>query len=202
MTSGKSTISAAVMLACLFSAATQGAEITSFAALGAGGGFRDEATGADLDIRPSAAAGFIVGFPWQENSQLEFYVSHQSTEVRPDSGAGAAFDLNMNYYHVGGTVLMEPQGKFQPYFVATMGATHFDPGDALDSEIRFSFSGGLGSRFPLSSSLALRLEGRFFATLVESDSQIFCSLPGTCSIRVQGSTLLQWQGLLGLSYRF
>lgn len=201
MTSGRIGTTAA-MLACLLPSASHGAEITPFAAVVAGGGFRDAATGVDLEIRPSGAAGFIVGFPWQENSQLEFYVSHQSTEVRPDSGAGAAFDLNMNYYHVGGTVLMEPQGKFQPYFVATMGATHFDPGDALDSEIRFSFSGGLGSRYPLSSSLALRLEGRFFATLVESDSQIFCSLPGTCSIRVQGSTLLQWQGLLGLSYRF
>jgi hypothetical protein len=192
----------AAIFVCVTSAASHGAEITPFAAVMAGGGFEDEATGTDLEIRPSAAAGFILGFPWQENSQLEFYVSHQPTEVRPESGPGASFDLNMNYYHVGGTVVMEPQGKFQPYFVATMGATHFDPGDSLSSEVRFSFSGGLGGRYPLSPNLALRLEGRFFATLVESDSQIFCSLPGACNIRVQGSTLIQWQGLLGLSYRF
>jgi len=178
------------------------AEFTPFISGIVGGSFHDETTGADLEIKPSAAGGFIVSFPWESNSQLEFYVSRQPTEVRPETGPGPRFDLNVNYYHVGGTVLLEPHRNLQPYFAATAGATHFDPGGDLDSEFRFSFSAGLGIKYPVSERLALRLEGRGFATFMESDSTVFCNLPGTCKINVSGSTLFQWQALLGLAFRF
>jgi hypothetical protein len=179
-----------------------GAEITPFLAVQGGGDFKDETTGAELEIEPSVAGGLIVGFPWEENSDLEFYISRQPTEVKPETGSGQTFDLSMNYFHVGGTVRLEPHGRFQPYFVATLGATYMDPGGDLDSEVRFSGSAGLGGKYPFSQRLALRMEARAFATVMDSDSQIFCSLPGACVIRFEGTTLVQWQGMLGLSYRW
>jgi opacity protein-like surface antigen len=181
------------------------AELTPFIAYGFGGGFQDAASGADLDIQPASTLGFIVGIPWEENSQLELYVSRQATRVATDGAAATSppFDLSVEYYHLGGTVMLDPVRHFEPFFVATLGATRFDPqGGNLSSEIRFSFSAGLGAKYRLSERLSLRLEGRAFFTTLESDSTIFCNLPGTCDIRVHSEVLIQGQALLGLAYRF
>ncbi|HWQ37189.1 MAG TPA: outer membrane beta-barrel protein [Burkholderiales bacterium] len=182
----------------------QRTEITPFAAVLGGGGFRDQLTSADLDVESSAAGGLILDFPWEPNSQLEIYLGRQPTSVEPDNAApGPRFDLNVGYYHIGGIVLFEPSPRLRPYFVATIGATHFDPENgALDSELRFSVSAGVGAKYPLTDRLALRFEGRAFVTAMDSDSQIFCNLPGTCEIKVRSDTFVQWQALLGLSLGF
>jgi hypothetical protein len=72
----------------------------------------------------------------------------------------------------------------------------------LDSETRFSLSIGLGARHPLGQRLRVRMEGRVFATAMDSDSTIFCSIPGACDITVRSDTLIQWEASLGLSFAF
>ncbi|MGH8629622.1 MAG: hypothetical protein ACREU7_02505 [Burkholderiales bacterium] len=180
-------------------------EITPFAGLRAGGSFRDELTAAELEVRPSASFGLMLDFSWEENSQLEIYLSRQPTRVRADAGAGGspAFDLNVEYYHIGGTVMLDRIRDFDTYLVATVGATRLDPsGSALDPETRVSLSIGLGSKYPLGQRLRLRMEGRVFATAMDSDSTIFCSIPGTCDIKVRSDTLIQWEASIGLSFAF
>ncbi len=50
-----------------------------------------------------------------------------------------------------------------------------------------------------------RLEGRFFATLIDSDTEIFCRSGADtnfCAVKVDGDLLLQWQAMAGLVFRF
>jgi len=162
-------------------------------------------TATEMDLRPSASFGVMLDFPWEANSQLEVYLSRQVSRVKPETDAGGspAFNLKVEYYHIGGTVMLDKVRDFETYLVATVGATRLDPrGSALDPETRFSLSIGLGSKYPLGPRLRLRMEGRVFATAMDSDSTIFCNLPGSCDIKVRSDTLIQWEASVGLSFTF
>jgi hypothetical protein len=81
------------------------------------------------------------------------------------------------------------------------GITHFAPSlDGLSSEVRPSMNVGLGHQWLLARQLALRTELRGYLTLVNSSGGFFCS--GGCVVKIRGDTLLQVEGLLGLSYAF
>ncbi len=180
-------------------------EITPFVGMRAGGSFRDDLTSTEMEIRPSAGFGLMLDLPWEENSKLEIYLSRQPTRVKSGNAAGGSpgFDLNVEYYHIGGTVTLEKIRDFDNYLVATIGVTRLDPeGGTLDPETRPSFSIGLGSKYLLSERIRLRIEGRAFATAMSSDSSIFCNLPGACEIKVKSDTLVQWEASLGLSFAF
>jgi hypothetical protein len=180
-------------------------EITPFAGVRVGGGFQDDVTSTELEIDPSASYGLMLDFPWETGTQLEIYLSRQTTDVEAEVATPGApdFGLHVEYYHIGGTVMLEKFRNFETYLVATVGATRLDPsGSTLDSEIRGSLSIGLGSKYPFSERLKLRMEGRVFVTAMDSDSSIFCNLPGSCLITVESDTLVQWEALLGLTFAF
>jgi len=48
--------------------------------------------------------------------------------------------------------------------------------------------------------VSLRFEVRGYVTLIDSDSDLFCS--GGCVVRIQGDTFTQGEALIGLSARF
>jgi hypothetical protein len=88
--------------------------------------------------------------------------------------------------------------------VGTLGATRFSPAARYDDETRFSLALGGGVKIPIGERVALRLEARGFLTFVDSDSEIFCVSAGgaTCLVRTSGSSVVQYQALAGLSFRF
>ncbi len=49
-------------------------------------------------------------------------------------------------------------------------------------------------------AVALRFEARGYATLVDSDSALFCS--GGCVVSIKGDTVTQGDILLGLTFRY
>ena len=107
--------------------------------------------------------------------------------------------------HLGGTYLFDGVNA-RPFIALTVGVTHFDPsfGD-LDSENYFSASFGAGLKVNATEQLGVRLEGRVYTTLLESDSRIFCSSNlgvGECIIEASGTTLTQWEARAGLIFRF
>jgi hypothetical protein len=82
-----------------------------------------------------------------------------------------------------------------------VGLAHFDPAPAgLTSETRFSLNLGFGTTFPLGNGVALKLEGRAYATLVEGSSSFLCS--GGCVVQIQGDTFTQAELLAGIAVRF
>jgi hypothetical protein len=147
-----------------------------------------------------------------EDAYYEFTYSRQSTELDqitrvPPIGPAPSLEMNVEYLHLGGLLqFSEPNDRVIPYFSLTVGATRFSPqtGD-LDSETDFSVGIGGGLKFPITRYFGLRLEGRGYATFLDSNANIFCaSVNGaaSCDIRVRGDTFFQAQAMLGLTFSF
>ena len=177
-------------------------ELTPFVSGVTGGQFETLDGAEDVDVKSSAAYGitFDFGAPGFDR-QYQLYYSQQGSELDVSSPV----DVDVAYLHVGG-LLDFPRDSYVPYIVGTLGATRFSASGAdYDDETRFSLALGGGVKLPLGEHLALRFEGRAFLTFVESESEFFCASDGgnaTCLIRASGNTVLQFQALAGVTFRF
>jgi len=181
----------------------QSFEVTPFVGYRFGGDFRDSVTGAGLDIDDSESYGIVLGKNMSPETQLEFLYSHQTTELKSTGlfSATSLTDLDIDYYHLGGSYIWNPKRKMRPFIQASVGVAHLNPDrGGLGSETRFSFGIGGGLKYFLTKHIGLRLDGRALGTLLNSNSAVFCS--GGCTINVQGSTLWQFEGNLGLVFAF
>jgi hypothetical protein len=178
-------------------------EITPFYGYQFGGGFEDEETGKDYDLSGGPCVGGMVDFHVNEISQVEFYYSHQETELeagRPFPSS-SFFDMDVDYYHLGGTLLLSDE-QLQPFVVGTLGLTHLSPEpSAFGSLTRFSLGFGGGVRYFPTENLGLYLAGRGLYTFVEGDTHITIE-SGTSTIRIEANGL--WQAVLqaGAIFRF
>ena len=182
-------------------------ELTPYAGYGVGGKFEDEETGADLEVGEGETFGLIFNWQADRNTQYEVIYSTQSTDI--DTSAvfinEPLLEVDVHYLQLGGTYLFDGE-IVQPYVAMTAGAPYFDPVPAaIDSETYLSFSIGAGARIWPDQRFGLRLEGRYFGTFFDRDSDIFCRSNGVddlCAIRVNGSLVSQWQAFAGLTFRF
>jgi hypothetical protein len=143
----------------------------------------------------------------EPHTQYELIYSHQQTDFdssdlpAPDINTG----VNVDYLQLGG-IVMGDGNIARPYLVATVGATRFDPDDAaFNSDIFFSFSIGGGMKMWPKERFGLRLEGRFYGTVLDSDSYIFCksdSDGAACLIQTSSEVLWQWEMMAGAVFRF
>ena len=206
----------ALIAACLLPAIapagpSRGIEITPFAGYRMGGEFEGEGSdpaAADIEIDDAAAFGLAINWPADENTEWEVYASRQSTDL----GTAGLFDpaatppggLDITYLQVGGTYWFDGD-LARPYIVATVGVSRFEPDDAaFDSETFFAFGVGGGYKLWPTSRLGLRLEGRFFGSVVDSDETVFCRTGGVtsgCLIAVSGDAIWQWELTAGLVFR-
>ena len=184
-------------------------EITPFAGYTWGGEFNDSVTGTTLKVDEAANYGVMVDFNLVDinkegQSQIELYFSRQATQLRTDNGlftGNPLFDLDIEYYHIGGTYGMD-LGKVKPFIVGTLGATHMVPqGPGLDALTKFSLSLGGGVKLFATDRIGLRLEGRWFGTLFNGSGSAFCTT-GTCAIHVQGDLFSQFVANAGLIIAF
>jgi hypothetical protein len=181
-------------------------EVTPFAGYRIGGSFEDDETGEDFDIDDEKAFGLIVNIAAEANTQWEFDWSRSETQVDVPTADGGSdkLDLDIDYFQAGGTYLWDGE-RAQPFMVATLGAAHLNPDGGGDAETYFAFSIGGGWRLWPTRRFGLRLEGRVYGTLIDSDSDIFCETGpenNTCLIASRSEVLWQWQVLAGASFRF
>jgi hypothetical protein len=174
-------------------------EIVPFSGYQIGGKFEDEETDTDLEINDSSTWGFLVDYDFSRHSQIEFYYSHQETEL--SSGGLISdddlFDLDVDYYHLGGTFIWRGN-KLEPYMVGTLGLTRFDPESSeANSMTRFSFGFGGGVRYFPIKRVGMYLGGRAFVTFVESDYTYRSDDDGT-TIRIESNALWQFQFMAGM----
>lgn len=121
----------------------------------------------EADLEDGVSYGLVIDLPVSKHVQIELLADHQSTGLEESTLFAPArndFDLDVNYYQVG--VLGQwPTGRVTPFVVGTIGLASLDPKDsAFSSSQRFSTSFGAGVKLPLSSVVAIRLEGRTFWT--------------------------------------
>jgi hypothetical protein len=185
---------------------------TVYAAYRDGGSFTDVTTGSSLPIEASGAwaVSLDLGLNPTAGTQLQIYISRQSSDVDARNATQptplstplpAKFPMTVTYAHVGGTAFLAKKIGQGLYLAGGLGATLFEPDlNGLANELRASVSLALGYQLPLGERLALRFETRGYATLVNSDSALFCS--GGCVISIKGNTVTQGEVQLGLSFRF
>ena len=184
-------------------AAAEGA-VTVYGGARAGGEFIDQNAGDETVKLDSGAAGSL-SFEWllADGRQAQLFYSFQRSAL-PGSVLNRTSDIavNISYLHIGGRVFFEGNHTENgSYLVGGLGITHLSPSlDGLSSEVRPSMNLGLGYQWMLSKQVAVRTEVRGYWTLIHSSGGFFCS--GGCVVAIRGDTMLQVEGMLGLSYGF
>lgn len=182
-------------------------ELTPFIGYRIGGSIEDADTGESVDLNANGAYGLIVNIREQANTQYEFGWSHQDTSVDllDLNGDPGKLELAIDFFQIGGTYLWEGNVA-RPFLVATIGAAHYRPrsGDG-DADTFFAFTIGGGWKLWPTRRFGLRLEGRYYGTLMASDTSIFCSSApdnSGCLIKTRGKLLSQWEITAGGAFRF
>lgn len=186
-------------------------EITPLLGYRGGGEFIDVSTNKKHTIVSSEMYGLIIGFPIDYGKVVEVYYSHQSSRLNsvdvtldatlPSTTSSVDIPLTMDYLHIGGTAPISDDKDLKTFVSGGFGFTYLSPDiSGLQSDLRASFSLGIGLKWPISKRIALRLESRLLATLFNSNSALFCN--GGCSLTVNGSLFTQAEVNAGLVFRF
>jgi hypothetical protein len=184
-------------------------ELTPYAAYRFGGEFESETGTGDFQLDESDAEGLIFNAQalGAVDAQWEVLFVRQQTELetQPSFAGPPSLDIDVDYWHFGGTYLFDG-GGVRPFIAMTVGVSHFEPRlPGFDDENYFSASFGAGVQLRAAKRVGVRLEGRVYASLVDSDGQLFCRRGGqasVCALNVDGTTLVQWETRAGLVFRF
>lgn len=182
-------------------------EAGAFGAWRVGGEFRADADTPlerDVDLEEGGGWGLDLGWYRDPDAFYEFLYSRQATRLdRNDFGPGAP-DVTVEYYHLGGTLLLGDVPARRPYVSLTAGATRLNA-DGYSAETEFSVSLGTGLRVMLTEQLFLSAGLRGYLTFIDQDTRLFCASSGGeggCLLESSGSTILQVEAAVGLSARF
>lgn len=183
-------------------------ELTPFVGYTWGGTIHEDQTslfGQDVDLASSANVGLNFGIPIGNGMKLELMADRQNTHLGSGGFGGGLFDprgqrvgdFHITYYQAGLQIPFAVSRNARPYFVGSAGVANLDPSTAgASSSTRFSASGGLGVKIPISSSFGFRFEGReFYTSLPNNDS--FCRLCDSAS-----RDLYQGQANFGVYFGF
>ena len=183
-------------------------ELTPYAAYRIGGEFEDADDGTTFDLHEGNANGLIFNMRTAEgNTQWEVLYAHQSTELetRPTFAGAPLLSLDVDYWQFGGTYVFDGT-SVQPFVALTAGLARFEPaGSGIEAENYFSGSLGGGLRLRADRRVGVRLEGRVFGSLIDSEGGLFCrSGPAgaACALAVDGDALFQWEVKAGVVFRF
>ena len=162
-------------------------ELTPFVGYTWGGTIHEDQTslfGQDVDLASSANVGLNLGIPISNGMKLELMADRQNTHLGSAGFGGGLFDprgervgdFHITYYHAGLQVPFAVSRNARPYFIASAGVANLDPSTpGASTSTRFSASGGLGVKIPISRNVGFRFEGReFYTALPNNDS--FCRL--------------------------
>lgn len=157
----------------------------------------------DLSIDDGQASGFTVEYTFPNQWRMEFIWERQDSWLEGDpDGAGTAklAPIQLTSYLLGGNYYFS-QDTLRPYLGFHLGATTLDSGGRVD-HTRGTFSLGLGSKYAVTENLLLDLRLRWVATWLDSDSSLYCQLPGECYVASKTDMLDQAHLTLGLNFRF
>ena len=201
--SARKIIATVVLMALPAIAAAKDYALTAYAGYRGGGSFTDVDTEQSLKLNAGGAFSLALDMPLDDSRQFQIFLSHQRTDLLLDGTSSAGGDklaMDITYLHIGGTNFFEGGIGKGPYVVGGIGATLFDPAQGYSSELYPSMNVGIGYQWPLSDTLAVRVEARGYATLVNSSGGLFCS--GGCVVSIKGDAVTQGELMLGLSGRF
>ena len=208
MKSTSSYVLKTLITTCLFySANNYAVEITPLIGYRTGGEFVDVGSNTKHNVVSSDSYSLLIGWPEEKGKTIEVYYSHQSSKLNsvdvtiPSVPSNVDVPLTIDYLHIGGTTPISNKEKLQTFVSGGLGFAYLSPDlIGLESDLRASFSIGIGLKYPISKNVAIRLETRGMATLFNSNSALFCN--GGCSLTVNGSLFWQAEVLAGVAIKF
>jgi len=193
-----------VALALAATAASAQTTLTLYGGARGGGEFDDASgNGNTFKLKSGAAASASVDWPLDDGRMGQLFYSFQRSALPGKAfGQPAEVSVNISYLHIGGRVFFDGDpAQGGGYVVGGLGATFFSPGlSGLSDEVRPSANLGIGWQWPLARNVALRTELRGYVSLINSNGEFFCS--GGCVVSIRGRTLVQGEGMLGVSIGF
>ena len=182
-------------------------EITPLVGYQFGGKFRMYE--GDLKIKDDMNYGLAISTEMAQDTRLEFiWTSMQtSADFRPYYGYDyldiGRFNLNINYYQIGGIREFPKGGAIVPFGSFTLGAVQFTPSDVNVSESwRFSIALGGGAKFWLSDRIGIRLQGRLLMPLYFQGVSLYAGTGGAGMGVGAGVPILQGDFMAGLIFAF
>jgi opacity protein-like surface antigen len=175
-------------------------EIIPFVGYRFGGSLDEQDSDYTRDFDAGTDWGVILGHAASATTRYELLYSYQDSGLTDRTDPDNAFDLEIHYLHLGGTVDIVQQ-KLTPFVSGGLGMTHLSPNRyGLDNETLFSLSLGGGLKWYPTTHLGFRFEVRGYGTLTDSSGSLFCD--GECNLRVNGTYLPQYETNLGLIFSF
>lgn len=203
-------LATAVLVMLPAAARAQTIEITPVVGYRFGGGVETTAAGAAqlsgrLEVQDAAAFGVHLAYRAGEG-ELELLYARQNSRLQSGDlfAAVPVFDLALETWQLGGNVVFgDEDARARPFVGLDVGLTRLLPApQGLSDETRFSFSLGGGAKLWFARHLGLRLEGRWFVTVLSADSRSICG-GGSCAIAVTTSQVISQADLrAGLILRF
>jgi opacity protein-like surface antigen len=165
-----------------------------------GGSLVEEDSDYTRDFDEGSDWGLILGRNASPGRRYELLYSYQDSGLADRTDPDNAFDLEVHYLHLGGTVDVS-RNKVTPFISGGLGMTHLVPDRyGFDEETLFSLSLGGGLKWYPSDHFGFRFEVRGYGSLKDSRGRLFCD--GGCDLQVNGTLLPQYETNLGLIYRF
>jgi hypothetical protein len=166
-----------------------------------------EADEFDLAISSGKSFALIVNhlqeYRGDDRLHYEFYAAKTDSQLDIHTladGLRTVVNMPVYYLHVGGTYELAQAGTtLAPYVGATAGLARFEP-DGLDALNKFSMAIAGGFRWPITSSVGLRLDARALATFLGPQASIFCA--DGCVARVNSDIWWQYEVMAGLVFVF
>ncbi|MEW8508682.1 MAG: outer membrane beta-barrel protein [Candidatus Thiodiazotropha sp.] len=180
-------------------------EFAPFAGQRFGGSFELDSDYSRMDVDNSNDWGFTISQAASDTTRYEFLYSHQDSSLADTTDPDNAFDLDIHYVHLGGTVdvhtLNYRKEKITPYITGGLGMTIMNPSHrGYEDETRFSLSVGGGLKWYPTERLGIRFEMRGYSTLIDSNETLFCD--AGCSLQIEGDAFPQFETNLGLIFSF
>lgn len=177
-------------------------ELTPWAGFVTGGDFRDKFTNQQLDLDDSDAVGLNLNISASHNTSWEVDYARQHTKTATPEIP--AIDVTIEKFEIGGTYEFRSDST-RPYAAMTVGASRFDPKSAdFRDDTYFSFSLGGGWKFFTDRRVGVTVDARWFGTVVDEDTDVFClSADGlVCLIQTDAGLVSQFRVSVGVNVRF
>ena len=131
-----------------------------------------------------------------------FFVDARTLSVLPEQQGyrpllPASFALD---YWLAGGLQEWNYGRIRPFLTGVLGFTRYAAEG--DNEIRLAGAAGGGVKLFPSPRIGVRLDSRFFATLVDAQGSVFACTPGVCLISLHADLAWQAEFTAGLILRF
>jgi len=155
----------------------------------------------NIRLNEDTSYGFLLAWDYDRKRQGELLVSHYTSRFSQGLNLASNDNLAITYVHIGGNVPIS-DGVVPLFVTGGLGLTHFSPDDSLLSdETRFSFNLGLATKILISEQISLRFGGRVYATLFNSDSQMFCNKQN-CAVLISSDLWIQSEVNVGITFSF